>query len=263
MAPDFSIAFCLRPHEALAARMKITMFTFRERENNSLVIHNFDWFTMMWTPSLESTTLTIGVWTHLFWWDKKNWLPWYLNSCTYQDDYKDGSCEAPDQRVVDGEPAEVWVAVTLRVKTYCQTYTHTHTEGTQRCVSVQFYTCLQEIVSHLPPRSRCSFWSSQGFHPPASQFPPLSSDSLTHHCRFFNFFAPRLFAVFFFLSLSMLCNAISIYLRLRLDPNSNQLRAAGINTAGACQYTAEHLIYNRRLILHQKVKELQENQRDN
>lgn len=140
MAPDFSIAFCLRPHEALAARMKITMFTFRERENNSLVIHNFDWFTMMWTPSLESTTLTIGVWTHLFWWDKKNWLPWYLNSCTYQDDYKDGSCEAPDQRVVDGEPAEVWVAVTLRVKTYCQTYTHTHTQKEQNVVWVYSFT---------------------------------------------------------------------------------------------------------------------------
>lgn len=147
MAPDFSIAFCLRPHEALAARMKITMFTFRERENNSLVIHNFDWFTMMWTPSLESTTLTIGVWTHLFWWDKKNWLPWYLNSCTYQDDYKDGSCEAPDQRVVDGEPAEVWVAVTLRVKTYCQTYTHTHRRNTTLC---------ECTVLHLFTRNRLS-----------------------------------------------------------------------------------------------------------
>lgn len=30
IAPDFSIAFCLRPHEAFAASMKITMFTFRE-----------------------------------------------------------------------------------------------------------------------------------------------------------------------------------------------------------------------------------------
>lgn len=31
IAPDFSVAFCLRPHEAFAARMKITMFTCRQK----------------------------------------------------------------------------------------------------------------------------------------------------------------------------------------------------------------------------------------
>lgn len=28
------MAFCLRPHDAFAARMKITMFTFREKERD-------------------------------------------------------------------------------------------------------------------------------------------------------------------------------------------------------------------------------------
>lgn len=32
IAPDFSTAFCLRPQEAFAAKIKITMFTFREME---------------------------------------------------------------------------------------------------------------------------------------------------------------------------------------------------------------------------------------
>lgn len=50
-----------------------------------------------------------------------------FNSCTYQDYYKDGSCEAPDECVMDREPTEIWVPISLRVKTYCQTYTHTHT----------------------------------------------------------------------------------------------------------------------------------------
>lgn len=89
------MAFCLRPHDAFAARMKITMFTFREKERvceqncNGLKTFSF---------SLD-----------------------YFNSCTYQDDHKDGSCKAPDERVVDGEPAEVRVPVTLRVKADCQT----------------------------------------------------------------------------------------------------------------------------------------------
>lgn len=34
IAPDFSIAFCLRPHEAFAARMKITIFTLRRWEQS-------------------------------------------------------------------------------------------------------------------------------------------------------------------------------------------------------------------------------------
>jgi len=32
IAPDFSTAFCLRPHEAFAARIKITMFTCKEKK---------------------------------------------------------------------------------------------------------------------------------------------------------------------------------------------------------------------------------------
>lgn len=114
IAPDLSTAFCLRPHEAFAARMKITMFTFRER-----VCEQSTWFNLhMMMSRLNTFKILIK--------NNENQLSWdYFKSCTYQDDYKDGSCEAPDECVMDGEPAEVWVSITLRVKTYCQTYAHT------------------------------------------------------------------------------------------------------------------------------------------
>ena len=39
----------------------------------------------------------------------------------YQDDDGDGSGEAPQQLVIDGDPAEVWVSITLGVQPHCQT----------------------------------------------------------------------------------------------------------------------------------------------
>lgn len=55
IAPDLSTAFCLRPHEAFAARMKITMFTFRER-----VCEQSTWFNLhMMMSSLNTFKIEI------------------------------------------------------------------------------------------------------------------------------------------------------------------------------------------------------------
>lgn len=40
---------------------------------------------------------------------------------SYQDDDGDGTSEAPDEFVVDGDPAEVWVSVALWVQAHGQT----------------------------------------------------------------------------------------------------------------------------------------------
>lgn len=39
----------------------------------------------------------------------------------YQYDDGDGASEAPDEFVIDGDPAEVGVPVSLRVQAHCQT----------------------------------------------------------------------------------------------------------------------------------------------
>lgn len=45
---------------------------------------------------------------------------------TYENNHKDGSCEAPDERVVYREPAEIWISITLRIEANRQTYTQTN-----------------------------------------------------------------------------------------------------------------------------------------
>ena len=50
----------------------------------------------------------------------------------------DGSGEAPDQRVVHGEPTEVRVPVAFRVQAHCQTWTNTDTHQFTVCTSSRF-----------------------------------------------------------------------------------------------------------------------------
>lgn len=52
-------------------------------------------------------------------WLTQGWL-----SGTHRHCHGDGSCKAPDQCVVHGEPAEVWVPVAFRVQTHSQTCRH-------------------------------------------------------------------------------------------------------------------------------------------
>lgn len=55
-------------------------------------------------------------------WLTQGWL-----SGTHRHCHGDGSCKAPDQCVVHGEPAEVWVPVAFRVQTHSQTCRHRQT----------------------------------------------------------------------------------------------------------------------------------------
>lgn len=53
------MAFCLRPHDAFAARMKITMFTFREKERVcEQNCNGLKTFSLPWTILIQVRTRT-------------------------------------------------------------------------------------------------------------------------------------------------------------------------------------------------------------
>lgn len=90
-------------------------------------------------------------------WLTQGWL-----SGTHRHCHGDGSCKAPDQCVVHGEPAEVWVPVAFRVQTHSQTCRHRQSVSRFNTRYLSFFILPELLLGRSLRISQRLFIESEG-----------------------------------------------------------------------------------------------------